>query len=30
VLRSGVDLSNCDSEDEVTLALARFLPPGGA
>lgn len=30
VLRSGVDLSNCDTEDEVTLALARCLPPGGA
>jgi hypothetical protein len=30
ILRSGVDLSNCDSEDEVTSALARFLPPGAA
>lgn len=28
VLRSGVDLSDCDSEDEVTAALARYLPPG--
>ena len=28
VLRSGVDLSHCDSEDEVTSALARVLPPG--
>lgn len=30
VLRSGVDLSECDSEDEVTYALARYLPAGGA
>ncbi len=30
VLRSGVDLANCDSEEEVTSALARFLPPGAA
>ena len=28
VLRSGVDLSECDSEDEITLALGRFLPSG--
>lgn len=30
VLRSGIDLSTCDSEDEVTSALARLLPPGTA
>jgi hypothetical protein len=29
VLRSGLDLSDCDSEEEVTAALARYLPPGG-
>lgn len=30
VARSGVDLVNCDSEEEVTAALARFLPSGAA
>jgi hypothetical protein len=28
VLRSGVDLTHCESEEEVTSTLARFLPPG--
>lgn len=30
IVRSGLDLASCDSEDEVTAALARFLPPGAA
>ena len=28
VLRSGVDLAGCDTEDEVTAMLARNLPAG--
>jgi hypothetical protein len=30
LVASGIDLSDCDSEDDVTAALARYLSPGGA
>lgn len=30
LVASGIDLSDCDSEDDVTAALARYLSTGGA